>query len=346
MIKKIAKLAVLLIAIIISACSNFDEPLTTTIASSEISEPITVQVVDGQIQTLSIVDMDNENNAICFKNQESFNAFKDKLSNMNVEKRLKKLKSLHIQTLYDVYKIADEELERIGADAISEQDFRQKYSKHIEKYKGSLIRNTSDETDLTLYVPDSENIDSYICNNKQIVVIGDKITKINLKPIIPQYSNFQVGQLSSRSSENSIYPTNKITFEPNGDSKKHIHFEIARKEVLVRVTMYCRKKMWYGWKDDNDRIMVFRPEFNNNPNIKLEWITYEPYYCQESHTKMDFLMLRAYGNSNLTGMAYLWTDYSVERDENGNIIPQIINGLKVPVCDFSKAERVNINLPY
>lgn len=345
MAKLLTKQAILLITIIITACSNLDESLNIELNSPEINEPTTIQVVDGQIHTFSVVNTDNANNALSFSNQESFNAFIEKLSNMGVEQRHELMRNYHIQTLYDIAKIADEELEKIGAEATSEQDFRQKYSKHLEKYKGILLRNTSDETDLTLYVPDSENIESYICNKNQIVVIGNRITKTKLKSIIPRYNSYMAEQPLSRYAPNPEYTTNKLTFEPNGDSKKHVHFEIARKQVLVRVTMYCRKKMWYGWKDDNDRIMVFHPEFDRNPNLKLDFLEYEP-YCQESRTKMDFLMLRAYGNSNLTGMAYLWTDYSVERDADGNIIPQIVNGIKVPVCDFNKARRVNINLPY
>ena len=72
------------------------------------------------------------------------------------------------------------ELDEIGAVATSEADFRKRYAQYVEKYSEKLITNKYDVEDLTLYVPDGDNLSTYLINENKKVVIGNEVKEISL----------------------------------------------------------------------------------------------------------------------------------------------------------------------
>ena len=85
-----------------------------------------------------------------------------------------------VSTLHEIALQADDELEKIGNTAMSEKQFRNLYEKYKAKCNGILVSNPLDEYDLSLYVPDGDNIDSYIANTNGVYVVGNRVVKVDL----------------------------------------------------------------------------------------------------------------------------------------------------------------------
>ena len=243
---------------------------------------------------------------------------------------------------------ADDELERIGNTAISEKQFRDLYEKYKAKYNGLLVSNPLDEYDLTLYVPDGDNIDSYIANTDGVYVVGNQVVKVDLGNDVSQTI---VNASKAFKSLNSKKFTNFSVFRPNKFTR--VFLQASMSDIKVRVQMHCDKKMWYGWKNDPSHSYYLYPKLNNIV-----------YLAQDSYgheTPINALSMFVFDNKNtvkgsldiilgkingqrITGTLYAWTDLTAEHDSNGKMIMVAENRETHPKCLVEKAQIVNVDL--
>lgn len=205
---------------------------------------------------------------------------------------------------------ADEELEEIGETANSEADFRKKYAQYVKKYDGKLITNKYDTEDLTLYVPDGDNLATYFVNENRKVVIGDEVKKVTLNNDMS----------SSEKAVFAITPigTNIYTFkETIGKQKTTGSVEIDSR-AYVNTHVGCQKKLWYGWKRDNHRDVYY--QLNASPmayrfiGVAGQEIFIRESICFAYHNDGNKTITAGSlepKTTHLSGVFRVWTDASV-----------------------------------
>ncbi|MCQ2245609.1 MAG: DUF4848 domain-containing protein [Bacteroidaceae bacterium] len=322
-------LFILLSVIFMTACTN-SEPTTENV-QEECDEVATV-FVNGQL-------------ALSFSDETSLHNFKTYLRGLSLEQRKEAIEKLGIKNLHDLEKAADKELEHIGQAAQSEQEFSELYNTYLKKYEESLIKNEEDPSDLTLYCPDSENMDSYLVNEGCFYLVNGRIVKPNLRKSVPVYVNRR-----NVAKTRGIVGTNSAEYSP-ADGKK-IYFDAYLVDIHMRVSMHARKKMWYGWKNDPNRQYFFDSFVGNVQYVGQGSYGQEaivprlPRYIfnQNVDNGFDIILCKLSSGNSITGYIDTWVDWTIEHDANGNDITEVIDGYTVPKCLKSKANTVNINL--
>lgn len=102
--------------------------------------------------------------------------------------------------------------------------------------------------------------------------------------------------------------------------------------------------MWYGWKNDPHRDLMFEPYFSG---ATIKWL--QPFYTRfwaKSDKKLEVDLLDIVNGGTLKGTIYTWTDMTAEHDANGALLMEKIGNTETPKCIVDKAEIVNVNLPY
>lgn len=346
-----------LTAILLANISCQEEEINTQVDST--LQPKNRQVVQITEQG-EIIPMGDANTrssvkgelALQFISESDYQSAIAEIGHMNDKERL--AYTNNFISLQELAIKADEELDEIGNAATSEADFRKKYAQYVEKYNGKLITNKYDPEDLTLYVPDGDNLSTYLINENRKVVIGNKIKEISLN--------------------NDMGATDKVLFAAKASSNeaggKHIHNEAQKttygvtlqQNMLLRVHIGFQKKRWYGWKRDNHRDAYYYLEaspFQYNYWIKPAKdaperqinISRPDLYFFENQGTVDYdsgYILS--GSKVLTGKLYVWTDYTVESDSI--FYKQVVraNGIdrniKMPKCNKSKAYTLDFTLNY
>ena len=166
--------------IMLHSCSQ-DE-----LESTPINEPQAIKVVniiDGNVSTASTRtnDANYATMALQFSSETEVQELLDDLKEMSIDERLKFTDSLGFISLEKLLRVADEELDSLGASATSEADFRVKYAAYKEKYSNFFIFNNQQEDDLSPYIPTSEEGDIYafLVGENHKIVIGNVIYDIN-----------------------------------------------------------------------------------------------------------------------------------------------------------------------
>lgn len=336
-----------LMTIVMVSCSN-DELGFEKSRESNISEMPNVSVVavyNGKIVERTRAGHDAEM-ALCFEDTLSLNAFIEKLSDMSDSEKINTVRKLGVSTMHDLQRYADDELEKLGNEALSEIDFYTKYEKYRQKYNGILLQNSFDKSDLNLYAPDGDNIKSYICNINGIYVVGNKVCKEDLKEKLPR-----VAMSLATTPNTETIPTNSSVFSPK--SGKKVYLETYLTNTRMHVRMYCRKKMWYGWKNDPARYFYFDPFITSDfvylsigQNGQEVISSRLPRYVFKKDAKdgFDILLGRINSGTRITGQIYGWTDMTQEYDDAGKEETEVIDGMIVPKCITSKAQIINVDL--
>lgn len=337
-------------ALCLTACSNNE--LTSTSINSTNAEPevSTVFISDNNIIAASRTNLVEGQLALNFKDFASFEKFRANLENKSDDEKANIVKQYGITTLHDIAIKADQELEEIGKNATSENEFRKLYKEYKNRYKGILVSNEKNDSDLTLYVPSEENTLSYIANCNMVYAINNRIIKADLKQEIPSYAKNITQTLTSSE------PTTSNFSEFSPKSGKKVYFQAYLNGPRMWVRMYCRKKMWYGWKNDPNRSYYYCPAINNflylaeGPHGEEKITLPLPMYIHTQNVSngFNYILGRIEKGNYITGKIYAWTDMTSEYDENGNEIRETVNGYTMPKCLQSKAQIVNINLtnPY
>lgn len=117
-------------ALCLTACSNNE--LTSTSINSTNAEPevSTVFISDNNIIAASRTNLVEGQLALNFKDFASFEKFRANLENKSDDEKANIVKQYGITTLHDIAIKADQELEEIGKNATSENEFRKLYKEY------------------------------------------------------------------------------------------------------------------------------------------------------------------------------------------------------------------------
>jgi hypothetical protein len=302
--------------------------------------------------------------ALKFADEDVYASTMAYLEGLSSNERIAFVKGFGLESLQELSVIADAELEIIGTNASNEADFREKYKAYKDKYAGILVANSYDTDDLSLYVPDGDNLNTYLINNTKNIVVGNEIRYIELVNDMGESdkNSFTYCEQNMESRVAAWY-TNEFNVKYADNNKKLIFSvtipEPAKQEMKVHIG--AQKKMWYGWKRDTAREFYFESYLDNfiylayNGTTPPVSVPRSQRYCYKDCDGQVNLILGKKGtltSSPISGKMYIWTDLIAEKDANGNLLSEYVsvwNGsqmVSVPVvkCLESKAFGVNVNL--
>ena len=308
-------------ALVAFSCQVEENSLPIDNSSSQAQKFQVVQITDqGEIiptdnsKTRSSIQGET---ALQFASEADYQLSLKEISDMQSCNRLAYVDANDFISLQELAVKADEELEEIANTATSESDFKTKYSQYVEKYKGLLVTNKYDNEDLSLYVPDGDNVSTYLVNSNRKVVIGNEVKKISLSDDMSE-SDKAVYTYTPLSGE-----TNHFNFQNFIEDKKkttgRVDLESSR---VIKVHVGCQKKTWHGWKRDNHRDVYFQldaaPMFFELRNVAGVYypVDYIRFHAFRNNGKIEFrtggLKLDA---TSLSGTISVWTDLTVNTSE-------------------------------
>lgn len=357
--KKILFLAAILLANI--SCQEEDSNMQVDPAQSpklkvvQITQQGDIIPLSNETATRSSVEGEL---ALQFNSESDYQSAIAEIGNMNTHDRL-----AYVGDFISLQKLAveaDKELDAIGEEAVSEADFRNSYAQYVEKYNGKLIINEYDEEDLTLYVPDADNLATYLVNENKKVVIGNEIREISLDNDM-SYSEKAVFAATEAIAPMATKP-NKYSFKETVGSKKTAGSVEIMASSAIEAHVGCQKKMWYGWKRDNNRDVYYQLDASNmyytylgpyastgQPPIRVNYIQFFVFKSNGNITYPSGGMKP--GETSLSGTIRVWTDMTVEATTTSytNVFMEKDKKLgtyTLPTCDKKKAYGGNFDLEY
>ena len=248
--------------------------------------------------------------ALRFISESDYQSTITEISHMTAKERLE-----YVDNFISLQKLANEadmELDEIDAVATSEADFRKRYAQYVEKYSEKLITNKYDVEDLTLYVPDGDKLSTYLINENKKVVIGNEVKEISLN------NDMSSSEKAVFAADTRAGATNRFDFkETVGKKKTTGNIEIDSR-AYINVHVGCQKKMWYGWKRDDNRDiyyqvaaspMAYRYIDPYGQELYTNNIQYFAYHNDgDKHVTVGSLQP---GGQYLSGTLRVWTDNSV-----------------------------------
>jgi len=348
------------------SCQN--EDLVTENASVENAKVQLVQVTDnGQILPVSNLARTTHDASyvLQFDSKATYDATIKQLETMSAKEKLSFAESYGLHSLQQLAIVADEELERIGAEASSEADFREKYEVYKAKYANILISNPYDSSDLSLYVPDGDNMSTYLINGNCMIAIGDNLEKVRLQDDMS--ASDKAAFISDMPAplalaDNTTWYINKFN-EKYYDGNKKLIFELSIKDpsdYTMNVHLGAQKSMWYGWKRDSGREFYYESYLENfvyvmYSNNHIAVAPRAERYChKDCGGKLDIILGKrgTFTNQPIAGTMLVWTDCIAEVDANGQPAyenKQILVGGKLQTasvrkCIESKSFHVKVSL--
>ncbi len=336
-------------ASLLFSCTD-DDGLSTNSASPDKDGIEVVEVSNGNV-VQGTRTLGNGELALKFDSEASFQKFKNELLNESSFARTETISKYGIKNLYDLADDADEELEAIGNKATSLSDFNTRYSEYKKKYEGLLVTDASDNSDVSLYVPNSDTPESYIANKDGYYVVGNEVRKIsvtsNNNPTHPSTPSQK-----APSQEGTVAGINKVELRPRGN--KMILFEAYAQGNYLRVKMSAKKHMWYGWKNDPNRQYFFDSYLDNFVYLGRGKYGQEaivdrlPRYIFNNKKTVkngfDIILGKRQTAAKLTGEFHVWSDLTSEHDKDGNDITEKVGSFVMPKCLESKAQIVKIDI--
>ena len=333
------------------SCTDDDSLSTTSDSTTDKNDIEVVEVSNGNVVQGTRTLGDGEL-ALKFDSEASFQKFKNELLNESSFARTETISKYGIQNLYDLADDADAELEKIGNEATSLSDFNAKYSEYKKKYEGLLITDASDNSDVSLYVPNADSPESYIANKDGYFVVGNEVRKISINSAIyPTLSS--VPTQKALSQEGTVAGTNKVELRPSNNRK--IYFEAYAQGYYLRVKMHAKKHMWYGWKNDPHRQYFFDSYLGNNfaylgqgkygQEIIVDRLPRYIFNNKKAVKKgFDIILGKRLTAAKFTGEFHVWSDLTSEHDKDGNDITEKVGNYVIPKCLESKAQIVKIDI--
>lgn len=340
-----------LLLLSLSACNQEDND---DFLNSEEQSLKVVNVIDGKIVSVNTRTVGDVNTmSLQFSSEANLQDVLSKLSNMSVNERIAFTDALGFVSLEKLLQIADAELDSIGAAAANETEFRTKYSAYKDKYSEIFVFNSQKLDDLSPYIPASTENDvlAYLVSGNHFIVVGNSIREggfsNNMRDEDDQLYN-RVEETSSVLTRAGI-PVNSFKVEVNGkktifDTK--INSEVISSTVTRKQLAYhfgAQKKMWYGWKRDSARDLIFTDKgLNLSGGFDCRLFDYADGNLDFTGAYTD---LRAGLTRNFSGTVYVWTDMTVEYDEYGNMLfldPIVVVNPRVK-CYESKAYPCQIS---
>lgn len=335
-------------AIMLTACSSDEIELNSSSLPTD-NEVSVVFIRDGKMSATRSSQTDGQI-ALSFASESSFQKFKEHLSNVSDDEKLSITQKYGVANLHNIAIVADNELEEIANNATSETDFRTKYAEYKKKYEGILISNDLDSLDLTLYVPDEDNVETFIANANGVYVVNNEIRQANINKELSELVK-EASTITSSVPSKTVTDINTTMFRPQ--SNKKIYFSAYAVGERLWVKMYAKKHMWYGWKNDPNRAYYYDSYLGNNFVYLMQGKNGQeivasrlPRYIYNQNVKNGFnhILGKITDGNYVTGNFHLWCDITAEHDANGNVKTETKNGYKMPVCKEEKAHIVNIKI--
>ncbi|WOZ84325.1 DUF4848 domain-containing protein [Segatella copri] len=341
-------------ASLLFSCTDDDSLSTNSAPVADNNGIEVVEVSNGNVVQGTRTLGDGEL-ALKFDSEASFQKFKNELLNESSFARTETISKYGIKNLYDLADDADAELEKIGNEATSLSDFNAKYSEYKKKYEGLLITDASDNSDVSLYVPNADSPESYIANKDGYFVVGNEVRKISVNsenyPNYPSLPSTPGQKVPSQ--EGTVAGTNKVELRPRSNTK--IYFEAYAQGYYLRVKMSAKKHMWYGWKNDPHRQYFFDSYLDNNfvylgqGKYGQEAIVNRlPRYIFNNEKAVkngfDIILGKRQTAAKFTGEFHVWSDLTSEHDKDGNDITEKVGNFVMPKCLESKAQIVKIDI--
>lgn len=328
------------LALLFSSCTQ--EEYCTLESNSSMS--VQVVNVEGE-QILPIIRyssgvQDVSSMALQFASENDFYKVLGEIKAMSHEERLSFTERLGFVSLENLYEIADDELDSIADIAISEDDFRLKYTDYKNKYNKVFVFNEAQPSDLSPYIPASDSDDdlAYIVGMNNKFVIGNEVRYVDFENKLRIEDEYIYNKLLDKYSVETraagtfsnafitIVGDRKTIFDSNVQASGSGH--------IIRYHFGAQKKKWYGWKRDDDRSLIF-DDLQMNASAK-----YKRRHFKDARGNFDFDGGKTtYAHGAFSGTVYIWTDMMVEKDMNGNIIyedPLVVLNPSVK-CDYNKA---------
>jgi len=335
------------------SCQN--EDLVTENASVENAKVQLVQVTDnGQIIPTNNVARaigNGESYALQFDSKATYDATIKQLETMSAKEKLSFAESYGLHSLQQLAIVADEELEQIGAEASSEADFRKKYEAYKAKYTNILISNPYDSSDLSLYVPDGNNVLTYLIGENAKIVIGNEIDTILLSQDMANSDKLSFAPKAQTLADENL----NGFYVRDGSKKTNCEVTLDPRTLFVNVHVGLQKKMWYGWKRDNHRDVYYHIELTNftynywaDGNRQINIGCPDLYVFKETGSidyKTGYL---TGGSKTLGGMIYVWTDMTAGSETkifNYVVADNVVKRGEVwPKCDRASSYSSKISL--
>lgn len=357
---KVSTFALLLCSAMIS-CQE-DELVNEKVNSGENNSVQLVEIIgDGEVVPVTRNSGETDGNyALKFVSEKAYQETVAKLKQMNETERLAFTSSLGLTSLQNLLSIADDELETIGAKATDETDFRVKYEAYKEKYSEYFIFNSVDDLDLSPYMPDGDEIPSYLVGENHIMVIGDKIEEVNF---IRRMGESDSLLFASGIEAKSVVTTRSLPDEAKWPENDFIEYPFDGKKTTFSFTpigitkefklhLGAQKKMWYGWKKDPKRDFYLKFGVSSFQYVDVG-IAGQPVWSNSPQYIYSFL--GAKGKVNVTigrvtgghvkGKAYVWTDQTIEKDAKGNVATEVVNKQNYPKGNIEKSLPCLLNWP-
>ncbi len=326
--KKVFYLFALMCAFTIVSCQQDEIETIMSNSSEKVSSPFELVQITPEGEIIPIDDAMTRSEirgevALSFESEAAYNKALADMEKLNRDDRLELTNSLGFISLQQICDIADEELEYIDSISIDVEDFLERYNAYVKKYEGQLVRNPYDSTDMSLYIPDDQEITTYLINGNRNVVI-DKV--IMRSPIInvndSQYivtSGYSNGYKTY--SWQSIYNNSKktsvsVTYETNGN---------------VMMQAGCQKKLTLGWKRDTKRmIFVYLSDSTFSIHLEYNHVIANPtcYLATVGTGKIYYMKIGETIGTGASGNIYVWTDQTIDPDlgtQLVNVYSQIDN---------------------
>lgn len=356
---------ILLLFTILVVCSCNED----TIISTEQISPLvrSVNIINGTITDNTNGIKNDTTLTLAFRDEAAFETVKRTLLQMNEEDRKNYSSRYGLVNISKIAEIADEELEEIGASCTTMENFVHAYNALKIKYMNILVSNKHDSTDLSLYVPasDDENVYPYITGINHKIVIGNKILDLQFYDRVNKSDSItfihtnphKSGLRRSRATDNEMsWDVNSFN-EDDGDKKVTFRASIDGDHIMFHFG--AQKKMWYGWKRDNYRELFFRLYDLNgmtfdrtgaglfemeNPD-KTYWLGPNGQFGSINLNVGRWIVQPAPSiySCNVTGKIYVWTDMTVDKDADGNVIHYMA---PLPTLDPSTGEPAYVETNY
>lgn len=353
--KKILFLTAIALATI--SCQDTEESNLQNNSTPSLPQKIqVVQITDqGEIVPISNVrtkSLTKGETALQFTSEADFQSTLAEIEKMSKQEKLSFINPNEFISLQELAIKADEELDEIGNAATSEADFRKRYAQYVEKYSGKLITNQYDSEDLSLYVPDGDNLSTYLINEHNKVVIGNKVKEVSLNNDMSD-SEKAVFAIDTRAGA-----TNKYSFKETNNGKKTTGSVEIDSRAYINVHVGCQKKLWYGWRRDDHRDIYY--QLNASPmayryigpygqEIYTNYIQYVAYHNDgDKHITIGSLQP---GTTYLNGVLRVWTDITVENLKDSVLYNDVfalyekgLGKFKLPKLNNNKAFGGDFNL--
>ena len=288
--------------------------------------------------------------ALRFDTEATYKGFLNRLSSLNTEERIKLVKSYGFTSLQEIAVIADKELETFF-DTADSNDFIDKYNAYKKKYEGILISNEYNPNDASLYVPDGDNLSTYIVNGGHNVVIGDEVQTLEINNDMGETEKSLFSDIQPMASSQVV---DTYHYKKESDGHQTTVDVALYNSGAIKLHIGHQKKKGLWWKRDNGRntyvdINASLYEFNytwTNPLGEILFISAPDLYLWHDTGLIDYYIggLKAGVEVLNNASVLVWTDRTVEVPKTDREILNLVmvdgqlkNSVDVPKRKSSKA---------